>query len=418
MFELIRANKIKSGLLIVVMSALLVVLGYGIGMAWFGQGGGVFGAGLAAIIAMVLSLIAYFSGDKAMLAVSRARQIEKKDAPQLFNVVEEMAIASGQPMPKVYIIDDTALNAFATGRKPGNAAVAITSGLLAKLNRDELQGVIAHELGHIKNRDILFMTLAGILLGSIALLADLFLRSMWFGAGHRRRRSSRDQGGAEIIFMVVGILLAILAPIVARLLYLACSRRREYLADASAAAYTRYPEGLASALEKLSGDREVLEVANRATAPMYIVHPIKSFEQRAASLMSTHPPTEERIAILRSMGQTASFTDYERAWDAHHKGERLMPKSALADTSPVPARAPSAEPRAKETPQDRLRRAHGALDMVRRLHGFLFLVCACGARLKVPPTYTKAHVRCPRCGANNSMADAKPADPDAPPQDS
>jgi len=414
MFELIRANKIKSGFLIVAMSALLVVMGYAIGMAWFGRGGGVFGAGLAAVIATVLSLIAYYSGDKAMLAMSGARQIEKKDAPQLFNVVEEMAIASGQPMPKVYIIDDTALNAFATGRKPENAAVAITSGLLAKLNRDELQGVIAHELGHIKNRDILFMTLAGILLGSIALLADVFLRSMWFAGGtRRRRRSSRDQGGAEIVFVIVGIVLAILAPIVARLLYLACSRRREYLADASAAAYTRYPEGLASALEKISGDREVLEVANRATAPMYIVHPIKSFEKRAASLMSTHPPTEERIAILRSMGQSASFTDYERAWDAHHKGQQLMPKSALADTTPIAARAPSAEPTQKETPQKRLRRAHDALDMVRRLHGFLFLTCACGARLKVPPAYAKSHVRCPRCGANNAMADAKPADDSA-----
>jgi len=417
MFELIRANKMKSGLLICVMSALLVVLGYAIGRVWMGPEGGIAGVVLAAMVAVVLTLIAYFAGDKAMLTMSRARQIEKKDHPQLFNVVEEMAIASGQAMPKIYIIDDTALNAFATGRKAENASVAITSGLLAKLNRDELQGVIAHELGHIKNRDILFMTLAGILLGSIALLADLFLRSMWFGGGRRRRRSSKG-GGAEAVFMIVGILLAILAPIVARLLYLACSRRREYLADASAAIFTRYPDGLASALEKISGDREVLEVANRATAPMYIVHPIKAFEKRAKGLMSTHPPTEERIAILRSMGKSASLTDYERAFAQHHKGGHVVPRSALADAKPVAARAASAQPTANETPEARLRRAHGALDMVRRLHGFLFLTCACGARLKIPPTYSKAEVRCPRCGAASRTADAKPGEDEPAPASS
>ena len=410
MFELIRANKIKSALLIVVMSALLVVMGFVIGAAWGGTGGGVGGFALAAIVATVLGCVAYFSGDKAMLAISKARQIHKSDNPRLFNVVEEMAIASGQPMPKVYIIDDTALNAFATGRNPENAAVAITSGLLAKLNRDELQGVIAHEMSHVKNRDILFMTLAGVLLGSIALIADFYLRSLWWGGGvRRRRRSSRGGGGAQLIFFVVAILLAILAPIVARLLYLACSRRREYLADASAAQLTRYPEGLASALEKLSADREILEVANRATAPMYIVHPIKSFEKRAKSLMSTHPPTDERIAILRSMGRSAALIDYERAWASRHSGKGLVPRTALAEAKPVAARAPGAAPSASETPTDRLRRTHDALDMVRRIQGFVLIDCACRARLKIPPGYSHPQVRCPRCGATHDVADARPA---------
>ncbi|MFW6161489.1 MAG: M48 family metalloprotease [Planctomycetota bacterium] len=411
MFELIRANKRKSAVLIVVMSAVLVVLGFAVGAAWIGgRAGGVFGAVVAAIVAVVLSLIAYYKGDKAMLAVSRARQIEKKDNPQLFNVVEEMAIASGQPMPKVYIIDDTALNAFATGRKPENAAVAITSGLLAKLNRDELQGVIAHEMSHVKNRDILFMTLAGVLMGSIVLVADIYLRSLWFTGGRRRRRSSREGGGAQAIFAILAILLAILAPLVARLLYLACSRRREYLADASAAVMTRYPEGLASALEKISGDREVLESANRATAPMYIVHPIKAFEKRAAKLSSTHPPTEERIAILRSLGKSASFADYERAYEARHRGERMVPRSALADDQPVATRPPSEEPTPQQSPADRLRRAHDALDTVRRVQGFLFLTCACGARLKIPPGFSRPQLRCPRCGTAHKTADAKPAE--------
>jgi len=254
-------------------------------------------------------------------------------------------------------------------------------------------------MSHIKNRDILFMTLAGILLGSIVLIADFFLRSLWWGGGRRRRRSSRGGGGAQLIFALVAILLAILAPIIARLLYLACSRRREYLADASAAAMTRYPEGLASALEKISGDREVLEVANRATAPMYIVHPIKSFEKRAASLMSTHPPTEERIAILRAMGKTASYADYERAYAARHRGGHVVPPSAIAGDTPAPVRAPTEKPTAQQTPVERLRRTHEALDTVRKVQGFLFLVCACGARLKIPPTYTRPQVRCPRCGA-------------------
>jgi heat shock protein HtpX len=203
-------------------------------------------------------------------------------------------------MPAVYVIDDTAPNAFATGRDPAHASVAITTGLMQKLSRDELQGVMAHELSHVGNRDILYATMVGILVGSIAMMSDFFLRSFFWGGG-RRRRSDGEGGVAGLVLLVVAIALAVLAPICAKLLQLAVSRQREYLADASAAKLTRYPEGLASALEKISGDREVLEVANRATQHLYIVNPIKPFEKRASSLFSTHPPIMDRIARLRAM---------------------------------------------------------------------------------------------------------------------
>jgi heat shock protein HtpX len=247
-----------------------------------------------------MSLAAYYSGDKMVLGISRAKRIEKKDYPQLFNVIEELAIAGGLPMPAVYVIDDTAPNAFATGRDPKHASVAITTGLMQKLNRDELQGVMAHELSHVGNRDILYATMVGILVGSIAMMSDFFLRSFLWGGG-RRRRSDSEGGAAGAIFIVIAILLAVLAPIFTRLLQLAISRQREYLADASAAKLTRYPEGLASALQKISGDKEVLEVANRATQHLYIVNPIKPFEKRASNLFSTHPPIQDRIARLRAM---------------------------------------------------------------------------------------------------------------------
>ena len=412
MFELIRANKVKSWFLILTLTSVLVVLGYLIGEVWMpGGGGGTIGVAIAVAIATFLNLLAYYAGGSMVLAISGARQIEHKDHPQLFNVVEEMAIAAGVPMPKVYLIDDTAMNAFATGRNPQHASVAITKGLLMKLNRDELQGVMAHELSHVKNRDMLYMTLAAILVGAVVLLADLFVRGMWYsGAGVRRRRSDREGGGGQAVLMIIGIVAAILAPIIARLLYLACSRRREYLADASAAALTRYPEGLASALEKISGDREILETANRATAHLYIVHPVKSFEERASALMSTHPPVEERIAILRGMGHTASMGDYQAAWQRYHKGGRLASAKGLAGTPPpLPVRAAADTPRAQETQEDRLRRSHEALDTFRRLGGFLFLACACGTKLKIPPGYSRQQVGCPRCGAQHDLAEARQA---------
>jgi heat shock protein HtpX len=295
MYDEITENKRNSWILVIVVTLVLVALGYLAGEYW---GSGYVGVGLAVVIALVTSLSAYYGGAGMILAMSRARRIEKKDHPQLFNVVEELAIAGGLPIPSIYIIDDTAPNAFATGRDPEHASVAITTGLLEKLSRDELQGVMAHELSHVGNRDILFAMMVGIMVGSIVMVSDFFLRSVFWSRGGRKRE---QKGNAGAIMLVVALLFAILAPFFAKMLQLAVSRQREYLADASAVKLTRYPEGLASALEKIAGDREVLEVANRATQHLYIVNPIKPFEKRAKGLFSTHPPLEERVQRIRSM---------------------------------------------------------------------------------------------------------------------
>lgn len=297
----IAVNRRNSLLLILVFLAFVVVLGYVIGYAWIGDPrGALFGLALAFVAGTASGLLSYYAGDRMVLAASRAREINHDDAPVLFNVVEEMAIAGGLPMPKVYIIEDSAPNAFATGRDPEHAKIAVTRGLLEKLDRDELQGVIAHEMAHVGNYDIRYAMLVGVLVGTTVLISDFFLRGLWFGGGRGGRRS---EGGGQIqlIMMIVAVLLAILAPLFARLLQLSISRQREYLADATAVQLTRNPKGLADALAKISGDREVLEVANRATAHLYIVNPVKGFEKRAKGLFSTHPPIEERIKILRSM---------------------------------------------------------------------------------------------------------------------
>ena len=295
MYDEISANKRNSWILVFVVALVLVGIGFFAGEYWGSRYAGV---ALAVVIAVVSALAAYYGGASMILTMSRAKRIEKKDHPQLFNVVDELAIAGGLPMPAIYIIDDSAPNAFATGRDPENASVAITTGLLDKLSRDELQGVMAHELSHVGNRDILFSMMVGIMVGSIVLVSDFFLRSVFWSRGGRKRD---QKGSAGAIMLVVALLFAIFAPLFAKLLQLAVSRQREYLADASAVQLTRYPEGLASALEKIAGDKEVLEVANRATQHLYIVNPIKPFEKRAKGLFSTHPPLEERVSRIRAM---------------------------------------------------------------------------------------------------------------------
>ncbi len=348
MFERIRANKIKSALLVGLLALFMFAIGLVFGES-VAPGGGQVGIAVALVIWLVLTLVSYYGGSGIMLALSHARPIEKRDAPQLFNIVEEMSIASGLPMPKVYIIEDSAPNAFATGRNPRTACVAVTRGLLDKMNRDELQGVIAHEMGHVLNRDILFMMMAGILLGVIVLLCDAYLRNIWRVGRHRSSSSSRGKGGAQAILLIIGLIMAILAPILARLLYLAISRRREYLADATSAALTRYPEGLASALEKIANAHEVLEVANRATSPMYIVNPIKPFESRYRAWESTHPPLGERIKILRSMAGAPDYLAYQNAWrQVCEKGPRskLISPAEMSQSNAAFARpSPPPEPR-------------------------------------------------------------------------
>jgi len=315
-----------------------------------------------------------------------ARQIQHDDHPMLFNVVEEMTIAAGLPkMPKVYIVDSDAPNAFAVG-KEDDSAVAVTTGLLMRLKRDELQGVVAHEIGHIKNHDTRFMVLAGVMMGAIILIADVFVRSMWYsGAG--RRRGQRGGGGAVV---VVAVLFAILAPLAAQLLYFACSRRREYLADASGAAFTRYPEGLASALEKISASARLMSKVNRAVAPMLTVNPLQG--SAVSSLFSTHPPTEQRVRVLRSMAGGAAYADYEAAYARVHGGG-LMGRETLAQSVGVPVRAPSAEPEKEE-----MAKAREAVDILHRIGGYLFVQCACGLKIKVPPQHKGEEVHCPHCG--------------------
>ncbi len=301
--ERIARNRRNSLLLIAAFLAFVAIFGYIIGFAWIGDPvRALFGLALALIVGVVSGLISYFAGDKMVLAASRAKEITHDDAPVLFNVAEEMSIASGLPMPKVHIVDDTAPNAFATGRDPEHASVAVTRGLLEKLDRNELQGVIAHEMSHVANFDIRYSMLVGILVGTTVLISDFFLRGLWFGGGRGGGRRGGDGGGQlQIIMILIAVVLAIIAPLFARLLQLSISRQREFLADATAVRLTRNPKGLADALQKIGGDREVLEVANRATAHLYIVNPIKRFEKRSKGLFSTHPPTEERIMILRAL---------------------------------------------------------------------------------------------------------------------
>ncbi len=297
----IARNKRNSWVLIICFLIVFVALGYVVGYVW-GQGSAVFSmsvAAIAALIAFAMTLGSYFGGASAVLHMSRARQITHADDPQLFNVVEEMCLAGGLPLPKIYIFDDSALNAFATGRNPDNAAVAITRGLREKLTRDELQGVMAHELSHIRHYDILYATMLAVMVGTMVMLSEIFLRSLFYGAGSRRRRSNNnDSGGGQIVMLVIAIVLAILAPILAKIIQMAMSRQREYLADAGSVELTRNPEGIASALSKLSHDQEMLEVANSATAPMYIVQPIKKLANRSRGLFETHPPTADRIARI------------------------------------------------------------------------------------------------------------------------
>jgi len=256
--------------------------------------------GFTLVIAGAMSLASYYYSDKIILGMSGAKEIKKKDNPELFRIVENLCIGAGLQMPKIYIINDSAPNAFATGRDPKNAVVCVTTGILQKLNKVEMEGVIAHELSHVRNYDIRLMAIVAILVGFVALFADIFMRSLWFG-GARRDRNDRDNSSS--VFMLIGIALAILSPIIATLIQLAVSRKREFLADASGVLLTRYPEGLALALEKISKDREPLEAANNATAHLYIVNPFKGKEigNFLAGLFNTHPPIEERIKILRSM---------------------------------------------------------------------------------------------------------------------
>lgn len=398
MWEQVRSNHLRSAILMAGMGVLLLLIGYLLGLYFFDSGIG--GIIIALVVWAVMNLVAFLRGDSILLTLSRARKISRDDHPRLYNVVEEMKISSGlEKMPDIYIIDDPALNAFATGRDPNRAAVAITSGLLQKLNRDELQGVIGHEIAHIKNRDVLLMAISAVLLGTIVILAWYATRIMFFGGMGGNRRSSSSGGGAGQIILVVGIVLMVLAPIMAQLIYFAISRKREYLADASSALYTRYPEGLASALEKLAASTSELKSANKATAPMYIINPFRKKGMSASNLTGTHPPISERIRILRSMVGGASFADYDQAYRQVHKtGRQLLPASAMT-TGAIGLRAAGSE--ATEQEPNEAQRARETSDLLWRRSGYKTITCDCGARLKLPPKFKASSIRCPHCGRVN-----------------
>lgn len=404
MWELIQSNRRKSLILFFGMGALLILIGYVFGSYYDPEAGGVVGVFFAIVLWVILSALSYFAGSKILLAVSGAKEVTKDVHPQLYNVVEEMKIAAGVPyFPKIYIIDDPAPNAFATGVKPENSAIAVTSGLLSTLNRYELQGVVAHEMSHIINRDILLMTFAGVMLGVITIMSDIFFRGMYFGGGsrYRSRSSSKSSGQAQVIVMILAIILAILGPVLAQLFYFAISRKREYLADASAARLTRYPEGLANALEKIANSTHKLRSANKVTAPMYIVNPLKREGMRLADLTSTHPPISERIKILRALQQGVSYNDYQRVFEMiHGKKEKIIPDSVLKESIAVTPVIGLTNEDKDFNPIEARREAN---DAVMKLNDYNFINCKCGVKIKIPPDYNKPIVVCPRCGTRHQL---------------
>ena len=295
-YELVASNKRKSIFIVALFVTFILTASY---FMAYGLGFGLDAIGIGLIISGVMSFVSYWYSDKIILSISSARPASREEFFDFYTLTENIALGQRMPMPKLYVIEDTAMNAFATGRDPEHGVVCATTGILSRLDRSELEGVIAHELSHIKNYDIRLMSIVTVLVGLVALLSDWFLRMTYWG-----RASNDDRGSNQMrmVFFAVGLALAILSPLVAQLIQLAISRRREFLADASAAGMTRNPEGLARALEKISGDREPLEVANKATAHLYISNPLKNHHDAVgwfSGLFQTHPPVEERIKVLR-----------------------------------------------------------------------------------------------------------------------
>lgn len=297
-YSAITMNKWKTWLIMILFVVFITTLGFVFGKA---TGNTVSYAIFALIFATFSSIGSYYFSDQLVLASVGAREIKKSDNPELFRIVENLAIGDGIPMPKIYIMNEDAPNAFATGRDPKHAVVCVTSGLLERLNKVELEGVIAHELSHVKNFDTRLMAIVAILVGFVAILANMFMNQLWWGGF--RSRDDREDNNMQYIFLIIGIIFAILSPIVATLIQLALSRKREFLADASGALLTRYPEGLASALQKIAAYQRPMPNVSNATAQLFIENPLKDKSTGAwfASLFDTHPPIEERIRILRSM---------------------------------------------------------------------------------------------------------------------
>ena len=358
MWEAIASNRFRSRVLITVMGTLLMALGAMIGMSIDPNTGWPIGMAVAFAVWLVMFLVAFYGGDSILLSTAGAHRIEKKECPVLYNVVEEMCLAAGLPtMPEIYITDDKTPNAFAVGRTPEKAAVVVTMGLLS---------------------------------------------SMFYSSGSRYRSSGKNNGNAQAFIFVSAIVLSILAPIVAQILYFACSRKREYLADASSARFTRYPEGLASALEKIGGsprDKAKEECKARNLAPLYIVNPLQAAASN--SILATHPPIEKRVKILRAM-TGASYADYETAYRKNNSDQaHCLSARSVADLTPVAKRDPLPpwqETIDTGTAADPLNPAREVLDHFAMANQFTIIPCACGMRLKLPPDYPQPTMKCPRCG--------------------
>lgn len=394
-WSVIQANRRKTLLLVVLMGFFLILTGAVIGMS-FADGrlleGCLAGAGAAALVWAALLLLSLYASDEVLLEVSRAREVSRETYPQLFNVVEEMVIAGSLPaVPRVYVVGDPAPNAFALGKSPEKSHLCVTAGLLAMCGRDELQGVVAHELGHIMNRDVLYLTVAASMLGSLLLLSDFFLRMFKYSAVRFTARS-RKAGPAAGVLILLSLLLAVLGPLLARIFYFSLSRRREYLADATSARLTRYPEGLASALEKIGAYPGAHSAAPAVTSPFYLVNPGR--QALTGGAFATHPPLTSRIKVLRAMTQGAGYMEYLKAYLAvTHGRATLIAREDLRDADRVEIRTPAGGPPDSSTSDVRRR----AGEIIRAMNDFIFLTCPCGMKLKLPPEFAGKQVTCPRC---------------------
>lgn len=459
MWQQIDANKKKSGILIFTMLGILLILGAGLGMLVSCYNNppaansletltdteilmlemamlqGIFYAALVWIFLLVISVV---DGKRAILALNHAKKIPAGTNRILENVVAEMSIAAGLPKPpEIYIIDCMMPNAFATGMNPKNSAIAVTTGLLTTLDRDELQAVVAHEIAHIVNRDTMYMLFAGIMLGTIVIVSDCIVRSFRGNGRSRSSCSSFKGGGAAVLIMFAILIFAmIVAPLAARLLYFSLSKKREYLADACAVQYTRYPQGLATALAKISGSVYVFRDADKVTSAMYIVHPLDTVELYKnrysiwGDLFSTHPPTDKRIEILEKM-TGADFNAYSAAFSKTFRRRKpIMSKEDLYGVKPLEIKKPNAgkqskvdgslvagtvalatvgtladvkSKEAKESEEQKKRefveRKREALDTVWKANNYIFKQCACGTKLKFPQEYMGQEISCPHCNA-------------------
>lgn len=397
MWEQIRANRRRSFFLITGLFLVLAALGYFAGEGFVGEGAGVLGIMAAAFIWLMQMLIYYVAGEAMLLMGLGAKEMAREDSPRLFNIVDEMQIASGfSHTPKIYLVSDSAPNAFAIGRKPERSAIGVTTGLLYRLKRDELQGVVGHEMAHLVNRDTQFMTLAGVTLGTIIMFSELIRDMARWGPGRVRSRSSSREGGqAQVLFLLLALLVAILGPLVAQILYFACSRTREYLADACSAQYTRYPDGLAAALERIARADSGL-VVSRAIAPMFIINPMIGDDAEPHGLFSTHPPTGQRCKVLRSMGG-ASLADYNAAFQ-QTTGKSVIGWHSLSTAAPASIRAASEEGDGNAPVESR----QAAKSTIHRLYGYMEITCDCGMIMRVPETFEEDDINCMRC--NNRMA--------------